>query len=231
MKMKKKAIAIIPPRGKSKRIPGKNFRKFNGKIILASTIIKLKKSKLFDKIIVSTDSKKISSIAKKNGAEVPFIRPKSLSGDKVSTAKTIQHAIKFLINRKDVFNYICCVYAPNPFLKVSDLKKGFNTLKSKKCDFVFSATPYQFPFFRSFTFSEKKGVKLLFRKNYFKRSQDLQQIFCDAGHFYWGYKEAWFKKIQFTKKSKLINIPKSRYHDIDTLEDWKRAETFSKFLK
>ena len=72
-------VAIIPARGASKRIPGKNYKMFNGKPIIKSTIEKLKKSKIFNRIIVSTDSKKIASISKKSGAEVPFIRPKFLS--------------------------------------------------------------------------------------------------------------------------------------------------------
>jgi len=224
-------IAIIPARGNSKRIPGKNYKKFNGEPIIENTIKKLKKSKIFNKIIVSTDNAKIASISKKCGAEVPFKRPKFLSNDYVPGSSVISHCVKFLINKGYKPEYICCVYAPNPFLQISDLKKGLKKIKSKRLNYVFSATEYRFPFFRSFTFSSKSGVKIIFKKNIKKRSQDLKKIICDAAQFYWGDKKAWLneKKI-FSSKSGIITIPQSRYCDIDTLDDWKHAELRYKTL-
>ena len=228
---KQNVIAVIPARGSSKTIPGKNYKKFNGEPIIANTIRKLKESKIFDKIIVSTDSKKIASISKKYGAETPFKRPKFLSNDYASGTSVISHSVKFLIKEGYQFDYVCCIYAPNPFLQISDLKKGFKKIKSKKFNYVFSATPYRFPFFRSFIFSRKKGVKMLFKKNINKRSQDLKEIMCDAAQFYWGHKKAWLqeKKI-FTKSSDIIVVPAWRYHDLNTLDDWKYAELSYKAL-
>ena len=132
-----KVLAIIPARGNSNRIPGKNYKKFNGKPIIANTIKKLKESKIFDRIIVSTDSKKIASISKRAGAEVPFKRPKFLSDDYTSGTSVITHSVKFLIKEGCQFDYVCCVYPPNPFLQISDLKKGFKKIKSKKYNYVF----------------------------------------------------------------------------------------------
>ena len=152
--MRKKIVAIIPARENSKRIPRKNYKNFNGKPIIANTIEKLKESRIFDRIIVSTDSKKIALISKKYGAEVPFRRPKSLSGDYTSGTSVISHSVRFLVKEGCSFDYACCVYAPNPFLQISDLKKGYYKIKSKKFNYVFSAALYRFPFFRSFTFSE-----------------------------------------------------------------------------
>jgi N-acylneuraminate cytidylyltransferase len=229
--LKKNVVAIIPARGNSKRIPGKNYKKFNGKPVIASTIEKLKKSKLFNRIIVSTDSKKIAAISKKYGAEIPFWRPKFLSNDNASGASVMSHALRFLIKEGYQFDYVCFVFAPNPFLKVSDLKKGLKKIQLKKCNYVFTATPYRFPFFRSFTYSSKHGVKMLYSKNYKKRSQELKQIMCDAGQFYWGNKKAWLKeKMAFSKNSDIIIVPEWRYHDLDTLGDWKRAEIFGKIV-
>ena len=229
--LRKNIVAIIPARGNSKRIPGKNYKKFNGKPIIADTIEKLKKSAIFDRIIVSTDSKKIASISKRYGAEIPFRRPKFLSDDYTSSASVISHSVRFLAKEGYRFDYVCCVYAPNPFLQISDLKKGFEKIKSKKFNYVFSATPYRFPFYRSFTFSNKRSIKALFNKNIKKRFQDLKQIICDAGQFYWGRKEAWLQEEKlFAKGSDIIMVPKWRYHDIDTLDDWKRAELFSKLI-
>ena len=228
---KKKILAIIPARAGSKRIPGKNYKKFNGEPVIINTIKKLKKSKLFDRIIVSTDSKKIAKISKKYGAEVPFLRPKLLSNDHISITSVISHAVKFLIKEGYNFDYVCCVYAPNPFLKISDLKKGLGKIRSKKFNYVFSATPFKFPFFRSFTISNNKNIKMLFKKNFNKRSQDLKQIMCDAGQFYWAHKKTWlYKRVIFKKNNDVIMIPKWRYHDIDTKDDWKYAESIHKTL-
>jgi len=229
---KKNIVAIIPARGKSKRIPGKNYKKFNGKPVIVATIEKLKNSKIFDRIIVSTDNKKIALIAKSCGAEVPFWRPKFLSSDYASGGAVMSHSLEYLLKEKYKFSYACFIFAPNPFLQIKDLKKGLKKIKSKKCSYVISATPYRFPFYRSFNYSKKMGVKMLFPKNYKKRSQELKQIYCDAAQFYWGSKNAWLnKKVAFSKNSDIIEIPEYRYHDLDTVSDWKRAEIFSKIYE
>ena len=230
--LKKNVVAIIPAKGNSKRISGKNYKKFDGKPIIAYTIEKLKRSGIFDRIIVSTDSKKIASISKRYGAEVPFRRPKFLSDDYTSGTSVINHGVKYLIREGCQFDYVCCVYPPNPFLQISDLKNGFKKIKSQKLNYVFSATPYRFPFFRSFTFSRNKGIKALFKNKINNRSQDLKQIMCDAAQFYWGRKKAWLQeKNLFAKGSDIIMIPEWRYHDLDTLNDWKHAELYYQNMK
>ena len=127
--MKENIVAIIPARGGSKRIKGKNIKKFKGDPVISSTIKKLKKSKIFNRIIVSTDSKKIALIFKRCGAEVPFIRPKFLSGNYISSRPVIRHSLKFLIKEGCEFDYVCEVYPANPFLQISDLKKGFKKIQ------------------------------------------------------------------------------------------------------
>ena len=101
-------ICIIPARKNSKRVKNKNIKKFFGKPIIYWSIKAAKKSKCFSRIIVSTDSKKISKIAKKYGAEVPFLRPKNLSGDYVQLKPVLQHAIKKLGGTKTI-NNVCCL--------------------------------------------------------------------------------------------------------------------------
>ena len=227
----RKSIAIIPARGNSKRIKKKNYKKFNGVPTIGKTIKILKKSKLFDRIIVSTDSKEICKISKNCGAEIPFIRPKSLSDDYALISDVIVHCIKFLIKKKYSFDNVCCVYAPNPFLKISDLKEGLNKIKSKKYSYIFSATRYQFPFFKSFIQTKNKEIKMIFPKNFKKRSQDLKNIYCDAAQFYWANKKTWIRQNNiFNKKSHFVLIPKWRYHDLDTNEDWQRAEIYNKLI-
>ena len=130
--MKPKCIAIIPAKSVSSRLPNKNIKKFLGKPMLGMTIQTLKRSKIFDKIIVSTDSKKISNIAKKYGAEVPFLRPKKFANNIVSTIPAINHCINFLKSKKYDFDYVCEVYPANPFLKVSDLRDGKRKIFQQK---------------------------------------------------------------------------------------------------
>ena len=227
-----RCIAIIPAKAKSSRLPNKNIKIFLKKPIIGRTIQILQKSRIFDQIIVSTDSKKIAKIAKKYGAVVPFLRPKKIAHKVISTRPAIKHCINFLIKKNIQFDYVCEVYAANPFLKISDLKDGKKKISKQKKYFVFSATNYVFPFYRSFLLA-KGFLKPLFTSNINRGSQNLKKIFCDAAQFYWAHKNTWRNdKISvFSSRSNIIKIPSTRYHDIDTTEDWNRAELFYKVLK
>lgn len=221
-------IAIIPARSGSKRIKNKNIKIFKKKPIIYWSIKEALKSKLFDKVYVSTDSKKIAKIAKKFGAEVPFLRSKKLSNDYAGTTDVIIDLIK-KINKYSYIKNVCCIYPAAPFLKSSDLKKGFNILNKKKCDYVFSATKHSSNFYRAFSISKKNKISMIFKKNYKKRTQDLKNIYVDAGQFYWAKKSIWINKRKvFEGNSKIVDIPKNRSSDIDTIEDWKLAEKLSK---
>ena len=108
-------IALIIARIGSKRIKNKNIKPFFGKPVIAYPIINALNSKIFSRVIVSTESKKISSISKFYGAEVPFKRPKKLANNETSTIKVIQHAINKLSLKKKSIN-VCCIYPVTPLL-------------------------------------------------------------------------------------------------------------------
>ncbi len=222
-------IAIIPARGGSKRIKNKNIKLFCGKPIIYYSINAAKKSKIFNRIIVSTDSIKIKKISEKFGAEVPFIRPSSLSDDFTNTIDVLRHASKFFFNEyKKKFN-ICCIYPTAPLLEVSDLINSYKKFSSKKFSFLFSASKFSYPVQRGFYINKKNYIQMINKKNYKKRSQDLKNIYHDAGQFYWATNESWDKKKQvFDNKSAIHLIPKLRVQDIDTLEDWNDAEKLYK---
>ena len=110
-------IAIIPARSKSKRIPNKNIKLFFGKPIIYYAINLALKSKIFDKVIVSTDSQKIKKIAEKYGAEVPFIRSKKLSNDTASTFAVMRHAVQWCLKNEFKINNVCCIYPTSALLK------------------------------------------------------------------------------------------------------------------
>ena len=224
-------IAIIPARAGSKRIPNKNTKLFSGKPVIYYPIEAALSSKIFSKVIISTDSKKIAKVAQKFGAEVPFIRPKNLSNDYTGIADVMEHALKFLQRKNLNPNFVCCIFPVNPFIRKSDILKGYKKIINSDWQFVFTAVESKFPVYRSFLQEKNQGLKMIFPKNYSTRSQDLQKVYSDAGQFYWGKRSAWIsKKKIFSRYSSIINIPYQRANDIDTLDDWKYAELMKKII-
>jgi len=218
-------IAVIPARGGSKRIPRKNILEFYGKPMLSYSVECAISSGLFDKVIVSTDDQEIAEVAKKYGAEAPFLRPPEISNDFAGTAEVIEHAIKWFMNNGVDPSLVCCIYATAPFIQIEDLKKGLDKIETGDWQYVFSATTFAFPIFRSFKQNDDGGVEMFYPEHFKARSQDLPEAYHDAGQFYWGKTQAWLDNLKFfDKTSTTVNIPRWRVQDIDTLEDWKRAE-------
>jgi N-acylneuraminate cytidylyltransferase len=223
-------VAIIPARSGSKRIKNKNIKIFYNKPIIFYAIKAARDSKLFDKIIVSTDSKKIGLIAKKFGAEFSFIRPKNLSGDRVGTRKVIIHTMDWIEKKYCKPKFICCIYPTAALLRPSDLKESFQIIKSEKWNYIFSATKNSYPIERAFNLTDDKGVKMIKKKNFLKRSQDFKDSFHDAGQFYWGTYKGWREQeIIFEKNSSIYLIPFLRSHDIDNINDWKIVKELYKY--
>jgi pseudaminic acid cytidylyltransferase len=224
-------IAVIPARGGSKRIPRKNIKSFCGKPMIYWSIAAARTSGLFDSIIVSTDDAEISEVARKFGAEVPFIRPDELSNDYAGTTEVIAHATKWAIDQGYEIAAVCCIYATAPFIMVSDLKLGWETLKAGNWAYTFTVTDFPAPIFRSFKQAEDGGLEMFFPEYFSSRSQDLPTALHDAGQFYWGRPSAWLEEKRiFDRYSKPIFIPRWRVQDIDTPEDWLRAELMHKTL-
>ena len=216
-------IALILARSGSKRIPKKNIKSFKGKPMIYWSIAAAKKTKLFNRIIVSTDSGKIAKVSNKYGAETPFLRSKKLADDFTGTEKVVSEAIKWFDKQNQKPKSICCIYACAPFIHASDIKTAYNKFKKGKWNYVFPATLTQ-QVLRSFSFDKKGGTKMIFKSNYNKRSQDLKKVAYDAGQFYWGKLETWRKEKKiFHKNSSVIFIPSWRSIDINTKDDWKLA--------
>ena len=218
-------LLIIPARGGSKRIPRKNIKQFKGVPILERTIKKIINLKYFRKIVVSTDDKEIASIAIKAGAEIPFIRPDRLSGDFISTREVILHAIEWYESRGEEFKNICCLYPTSVLLESDDLIKAFKKLSNSNINsYVFSATKYAHPIQRAFFLNKDKTTKFSSKDNFFKRTQDLEVAYHDAGQFYLASRETWKNKVNIFEDAHPIILPNWRAIDIDTQEDWKLAE-------
>ncbi len=221
-------IAIIPARGGSKRIKNKNIKTFYGKPIISYAIKCAKDSKLFDKIIVSSDSKKIVHIAKKYGAEAPFMRPKFLSKDGTHTIEVIKHAIRWLINKGNKVKYVCCIYPATPLMMHSDLRNSFKLIKRINKNFLISAAEYPYPVEKGF-YLKNNRVKLFQPNKHSKSSHLLKRSFHDAGQFYWAKTKTWLKKKSILNSNSYIyKVPQLRSQDVDTISDWKIIEKLYK---
>jgi pseudaminic acid cytidylyltransferase len=216
-------VAIIPARGGSKRIPRKNIKPFFGQAMIGYSIKAALGSSLFDKVIVSTDDPEIAEVAISFGADVPFVRPLTLSDDHTGTGPVVVHAIDWLLQHAHTPKAVCCIYATAPFLKPERLREGWEKLQGKR--FSFSVTEYAFPIQRALRQTNTGSVEMFWPENLTKRSQDLEPAFHDAGQFYWGWSEAWLKgEITFSDISAPVILPRTEVVDIDTQEDWDVAE-------
>jgi len=225
-----KCIAIIPARGGSKRIPKKNIKLFCKKPLIAYSIEVALKSKLFDKVIVSTDDEEIAKVSQEYGANVPFLRPKELSDDFTQTSAVIEHTIDFLKKQGEKIDFTCTIYA-NPFLQKEYLKKAYEELKNSNAKNAFSCASVSYPIWRTFQITPNGRCKMFWRENFSKRSQDLQEAYFDAGQFYWSNLNIKSDEIIFGKDSIPIVLPRYLVQDIDTLEDWIKAEIMYEVIK
>ncbi len=217
-------IAIIPARGGSKRIPRKNIREFAGKPMLAYAIEAAKRSGLFEKIIVSTDDAEISAIARQYGAEVPFMRPAFLADDMTPTVPVMAHAIRECAQAGWIPQHVCCIYPAVPFLQQADLAQSLQQLVAKAADYAFPVARYAAPIQRALR-KLPSGMMAPFDAQYANiRTQDLEPAYYDAGQFYWGRTQAWLDEKNVHLHGIGIEIPGWRAIDIDTPEDWQRAE-------
>lgn len=227
-----KRVAIIPARGGSKRIPRKNIRDFCGKPMIAWSIEAAMASRCFDRIIVSTDDHEISELAKQLGAEVPFVRPAELSDDYAGTLPVIRHAVDWLQQNGDQIEYACCIYATAPFISPEDLERGLERIREEDASYAFSVTSYAFPIQRAIRITAHGRVAMFYPEHFSTRSQDLEEAWHDAGQFYWGTAEAWLEeRAIFSEGAVPVLLPRHRVQDIDTPEDWTRAEWMFKAIK
>jgi len=226
-----KCVAIIPARGGSKRIPRKNIKEFHGKPLIAYTIQVALESKLFERVIVSTDDEEIANVAKKYGADVPFVRPKELSDDFTGTGDVVKHALEWLKAEGETYDYVCTIYATAPLLQPRYLLEGYNALKDSSAINAFSATSMPFPIQRTFKINNDGRCEMFTPEHYMSRSQDLEEAYQDAGQFYWTRVDEKSDETMFGKDSIPIILPRHLVQDIDTLEDWKRAEIMYKVLQ
>jgi pseudaminic acid cytidylyltransferase len=218
-------VAIIPARGGSKRIPGKNIRLFAGKPIIVYSIAAAQKCGLFDRIVVSTDDAEIAAVARDCGAETPFVRPPELSDEHTGTVAVTGHALTWLTEHGCDAELACCIYATAPFLTAEDLRRGHDVLIESGKTFAFSVTSFSFPIQRALRITPDGIVAAMHPQWIERRSQDLEEAHHDAGQFYWGRAKGFREKLSlYAGNAAPVVLPRYRVQDIDTVEDWRQAE-------
>ncbi len=220
------AVAIIPARGGSKRIPKKNIRQFCGKPIIAYSISVALNSGLFDEVIVSTDDEEISKIAKFYGATIYDLRPAILADDKTGVMDVVSFELRQLAIRGFSPSCVCMIYATAPMLRVIDLIDSYNFFKSSDTCFVFSAAEFAYPIFRAFKILDNGGAEMFQPEFYRTNSQDLPKAYHDAAQFCWAKPNAMHEPnpLIFSENARPFVISTNLVADIDTRDDWARAE-------
>jgi N-acylneuraminate cytidylyltransferase len=225
-------LAIIPARGGSKRIPRKNIKDFNGKPMIGWSIEAALESCSFDDVWVSTDDTEIAVVAEKFGAKVPFIRPAELADDHTGTSAVVRHAIRWAQQQQLKPEFVACIYATAPLLQPQMLNQAMQQLQQDPTlDYVFSGCRFSFPIQRALYRTEQGRVQAVDPTSIPKRSQDLAETFHDAGQFYCGRTQSWLdSKAVFSPSSYLYELPQHLVQDIDTADDWLRAELLHQLL-
>ncbi|MDA8836404.1 NTP transferase domain-containing protein [Candidatus Pelagibacter bacterium] len=220
-------IGIILAKSISERVPNKNFRRFNGKPMIHWTIDAAKKSKVFDKIIIATDSDEIIQKFKKYN--LSFIkRPKELNKEKYGVDEVMKYCLS---NLSEKVEYACCLYACSPLISYKDIKNGFLKIKEKKYKYIFAASNFSHPIERSFKV-DKEEIKMISKKFFNTSSKFFTETYHDTGYFYWAKADTWKNEfLSYSSKSSFIKIPNWRAQDLDTLDDLKKVDLVFKSLK
>ena len=225
-------LCVIPARGGSKRIPRKNIKSFCGQSMIGYSIRAALDSQCFDQVIVSTDDIEIAEVAKSFGAEVPFMRPDELANDYTATIPVIKHAIEWFDEQGQSPEEVCCLYATAPFVTSENIQKAYLQLLKNRAEYCFTATSFSFPIQRAIKINQNSEVSMFYPEHFNTRSQDLEEAYHDAGQFYWGRARAFKDGLSFfSEVATPFILPRYLVQDIDTPEDWIRAESMYRVLQ
>jgi len=217
-------IAVIPARGGSKRIPRKNIKIFGGLPMISYAIRAAIETKLFDQIIVSTEDEEIAEVSRLHGAAVPFKRPAELSDDQTVTVPVIGHATEWAMSQGQTVEAVCCIYPCVPFLRADVLVDAYQLFESKKAEYVYPVVAFHSSPWRAMTRPQDGPMQFIFSEYELTRTQDLPLCFHDAGLFYWGKASAWLNGLKMHSNGYGYVMDGKDIVDIDTDEDWARAE-------
>lgn len=220
-----RTIAIIPARGGSKRIPGKNVKEFEGQPIIAYSIRAALGAGCFDEVMVSTDSEEIAAVARRYGASVPFLRSEKTSDDYATTADVIREVLDRYAALGEKFDALCCIYATAPFVMPFRLREGMRILESGEREGAFTCVEYSYPVQRGLEIHPDGRIAMRWPEYAGARSQDLQKTYHDAGQFYFSTVEAFLRDGSlWGSNTAPIVLSELDVQDLDTETDWRLAE-------
>jgi pseudaminic acid cytidylyltransferase len=223
-------IAVIPARGGSKRIPRKNIKPFGSRPMIAYAIQAARDSGLFEHVVVSTDDDEIAAVARAHGASVPFRRPAHLADDQTVTVPVIAHAAQWFVDQGHAVDAVCCIYPCVPLLRAADLQGAYAMFQELGADYVYPVVGFHSSPWRAMTKPESGPMQFVYPEYELTRTQDLPECYFDAGQFYWGKTTAWTSGLRMHSHGHGYEVEGHRIVDIDTHEDWARAELIARAL-
>lgn len=220
-------IAIVPARAGSKRIISKNTKLFLGVPIIVRVLKMLRSCGIFEDIVVSTDDEELISNVKNLGFSAPFVRPSELASDYASTADVANHAINYLLDSGVAAETDFCLVYPTAVMTRSEtILDSYDSFRAIGCELMFAAAPFSSEIHRAWFRDDFGGVRPIFQGFQSYRSQDLPRAYFDAGQFYWFKRNAWREEVLEQGIGRtLFEVSPLEAVDINTIEDWKLAET------
>lgn len=226
-----KKLAIITARGGSKRIPHKNIKEFCGRPILSYSIEAALGSGMFEQVMVSTDDERIAAIARKEGAEVPFLRSGHTAGDYATTNDVLLEVLREYEKRGEAFQTACCLYPTAPFVTAERLREAVKMLLESDADTLIPVVSFSYPPKRAMLIREGRLV-FEYPQYLDSRSQDLEPLYHDAGQFYVFRTEPFLKNKRLMVGNILpMVLSELEVQDIDNETDWKIAEMKYRLMK
>ncbi|QTN20528.1 pseudaminic acid cytidylyltransferase [Brevundimonas sp. AJA228-03] len=220
-----RALAVIPARGGSKRIPRKNIRPFAGRPILSWPVKAALDSGLFATVMVSTEDEEIAGIAREAGAETPFLRSAETADDHASLLDVLSEVVGRYAAQGQDFDAVCCILPTAILVSARALGRGYEMFATGDYDSVFPVAPFPAPIQRALRRDEAGIVSMFQPEHYQSRSQDLERGYYDAGQFYWMSGRACLDRVPtFAGRAGSFVLDETEVQDIDTEADWRLAE-------
>lgn len=222
-----KILGLIPARGGSKGIPGKNIKSLGGKPLLQYTFEAAKESKLLAGVILSSDNPEIITVAEKLGLEVPFIRPLDLAADDTSSLEVLNHALNYFAQKGEKFDAVCLLQPTTPFRRKGLIDDAIQKFSSGNFDSLVSVREVPAEFNPHWVFEEKEGqLKIATGETeIIIRRQELPKAYHRDGAIYITKTQVLLEQNSlYGKNIGFIDTTGDPYVNIDTLQDWEKAE-------
>lgn len=221
-KESRERVAVIPARGGSKRVPRKNVRLMSGRPLVAWAVATALAAHSVDRVVVSTDDAEVAEAARAAGAEVPFVRAPELSDDHTPLVPVVADAVERLGLPRDAA--VCCVYPTAVGLLPEDLDAGSALLDDTDAAYVVGVVRYGHPVQRALALDDAGLLEMVDPALALVRTQDLPPRWHDAGQLVWGRAGAWLDRTPVLTAARGLELPAWRAIDLDTEDDWARAE-------